>query len=775
MRSGTLVWVGMCVVGCLIASTVHANEELLRRNDKYYLGGGDRVVWAPPFPDHLDRLGFWDHACFMDYKIEPVFTITLLDESLQEIVPKLIDLTWVPSHATHVFQLSEYLQLTEQRALLPTDVLVSDLRFNNTSAKSKTLHVIVWTCQQLKQPLCTSNPEQIATMNSVHSFRNRISWEKNFNDQLTAGVALGSNRFATAAIVDASDGNIPRPVWKHTPFYEKMTNDGLPDEVHFNPYRHTDGLLYMALHYIIEIKPGSQENFTVYASIQSSESSAIDAFDLAPKSTSPVEFNRQEWERFFANVPEFHCSNPFIEKYYYYRWYGLHINRVNTHGEFNLPFPCIFEGVNAGWFRHQISNSAWVHMLETRWMHTPEIAQGSLKNFVYHQRPDGSFPGAIMSGRSEQPVGFYHANWGEAIRQLHRIHPNFEFLKDIYPALEKYVAYFDTKRDQENWHLYDVINQWETGQEFSSRYRFVDPHADDGRDFRMKGIDATTYIYELQTTLAWIANELGQGDDVKKWKAAAEQTRTAMLSRMWDPFTRIFTDVDPKTGKQSTVKAAVCFYPFLTDIVRKEHLAVINDHLLNPNEFWSTYPIPTLSFDDPLANAFGEWNDKRLNCPWNGRSWLMTTSHACDALARVALTMEPALKSKAADMLKNYISMLFLDGDLERPSSYEYYNSMNGRAPYFRGTDDYMHSWIVDLIIRYVAGLQPGDGNRIIVQPLPMGLTAFTLDNAIVKGRVIKIVWETTSTDPAVNGLFVYVDGKLASKSAQLTRVEIKL
>ena len=38
-------------------------------------GGGKMVLWAPEFPLWLDQPGFWDHACYLDYKVAPVFTV----------------------------------------------------------------------------------------------------------------------------------------------------------------------------------------------------------------------------------------------------------------------------------------------------------------------------------------------------------------------------------------------------------------------------------------------------------------------------------------------------------------------------------------------------------------------------------------------------------------------------------------------------------------------------------------------------------------------------
>jgi len=51
------------------------------------------------------------------------------------------------------------------------------------------------------------------------------------------------------------------------------------------------------------------------------------------------------------------------------------------------------------------------------------------------------------------------------------------------------------------------------------------------------------------------------------------------------------------------VKAAVCFYPYATDVTDASHTAGLARHLFNPREFWTPYPVPSSSADDPLFNA----------------------------------------------------------------------------------------------------------------------------------------------------------------------------
>ncbi len=52
----------------------------LARPDKWYLGAGDGLPWAPPFPAWLDAPGFWDEAHLFQYAVGPLFTVSFVHE-----------------------------------------------------------------------------------------------------------------------------------------------------------------------------------------------------------------------------------------------------------------------------------------------------------------------------------------------------------------------------------------------------------------------------------------------------------------------------------------------------------------------------------------------------------------------------------------------------------------------------------------------------------------------------------------------------------------------
>ena len=117
----------------------------------------------------------------------------------------------------------------------------------------------------------------------------------------------------------------------------------------------------------------------------------------------------------------------------------------------------------------------------------------------------------------------------------------------------------------------------------------------------------------------------------------------------------------------------------------------------------------------------------------------MSSSHVVEALAEAAINLDDSLRVRAAEMLRNFIRMTFIDRDVNRPTSYEYYNPLTGQAPFFRGTDDYMHSYVADLILRYVAGLRPNVDGSLTLDALPFGLKKISVDNVKVRGKTFSL------------------------------------
>ncbi len=62
------------------------------------------------------------------------------------------------------------------------------------------------------------------------------------------------------------------------------------------------------------------------------------------------------------------------------------------------------------------------------------------------------------------------------------------------------------------------------------------------------------------------------------------------------------------------------------------------------------------------------------------------------------------------------------------------YNPFTGKASHYRGVDDYQHSWVVELIVKYTAGIRPRD-DGVVVDPFPFDLENLHIDGVPVRGH----------------------------------------
>ena len=797
------------------AVSPRARIAALARDDKWFLGGLDGVVWAPPFPRWLHRPGFWDPVHVLQHEVGPGFSVALVgpdgrDNPLRratrgpggrELAPR----GWQPGRLDATWSDERDVLVDERRQVLPGGILESSWRVPREFEG----FLVGFTAQPAD-----------ATEGLGHTAAG-VGWTRTVSDRrgqdLVLRMELASSVSPAWRSIVVSEGH-GAPEWPHSPFAEdrvgapgtaatgragadhppviarnRAGSDALSDGGS-NPDERRSGWIWIAvalplagidensvptIRLMIRLRrdaarhsaprlstPPVRAPSTLPASeappgkapetpsgepakTLSGEPSETPAGEISGTSTgdpSPC----SAWESFFGGFPHFQCGDPYLDRYFDYRIYGLGLNRIE--GRWGpIRHPAIAEGPE--YFHVPIAYSAQCHMMEMRWRRGGREAWGSLLNFIDNQKPDGSFHGRLYPERLEG-TDFYHANWGDALLAVDDMHPDQAALARCYEGLSRYARWLTAARDPKGSGMFTVTNHFETGQEYMSRYMAVDEEADVAGwrpRLRLKGIDVTVYAHQLFRALGSVARRLERPGDEAEWRQLAGRCWRAIDERMWSSEARLFTDVDGRTGERTGVKAAVGFYPLLTGRVGGVRLDDLLDHLEDPATFGTRYPLPSSSVDDPRFSAEGIWRGKRRNCPWNGRVWPMTTSHVIEGLLRCWRGGSERAGMLAADMLKRFARMMFTDGDPARPNCFEHYNPHTGRACHFRGIDDYQHSWLLDLLARGFAGLHV-DASGIEVRPLPDGPALVSLGPVIARGRTLHVEVEPGRVCVAVDG-----------------------
>ncbi len=724
--------------------------EALERPDKWYLGGLDGVVWAPPFPTWLHKPGFWDPVHLMQYGVAPCFTVALLNADGNEVALTPDGAGGAPPFAWRPDRLRARWRTGTGSASPDAGIATEDRAVRHGGILESE-----WTLPgEVRDGFLVAFTAQPAESASGFAVTGRgVNWIRRVADragkQLAVGMEISGPRSPAWTRILPSEG-AGSPVWALSPFAEEPAanaghgaNDPAPHTTGIRevPQDGRTGWIWVAVAFRAPVATERHVlRMRLTPRLEESRASDPDTRHPKPDTRHPEPDARTPaptWESFFAGFPAFASSDPFLDRYFDYRIFGLGLNRIEGRWG-HVRHPAIAEGPE--YFHVPITYSAQCHMMEMRWRDGGREAWGSILNFLDNQKEDGSLHGRLYPNHLER-TDFYHANWGDAVLAVHRMHPGREALARCYQGLSRYARWLCRSRDPEESGMFTVVNHFETGQEYMSRYMAVDPEADVRGwqpRLQLKGIDVTVYAHQLFVALGTIARELGRVGDEAEWRRLATRSGDAITGRMWSPGAGLFTDVDGRTFERTGVKAAIGFYPMLTDLVDGARLDAMMDHLDDPATFGTRFPLPSSSVDDPRFSAEGIWRGKRRNCPWNGRVWPMTTSHVIEGLLRCWRRGNERAGELAADMIPRFVRMMFSDGDLERPNCFEHYNPDTGRACYHRGIDDYQHSWVLDLIARGIAGLRVGD-TGLEVRPLPHGLPHVSMGPVRTRGRDVSV------------------------------------
>ena len=713
---------------------------LLARADKWSLSATDGVAFAPPFPKWLDSPGFWDEASLHHYSFAPLFTVSALDSDGHEIAMRPVARRWTPAELTVDYRLANGMMASEVRTVQPGGVFASEWLVQGL--RHAPLHLVAWTAHD-----ATDLDRWSAGYDGAFVFHTMVYDERGEALPVRAELACYGETASWAGYLTARVPSAPQ--WNLTPFVEKWAGEGLPKEIRLEGPT-TDAMLFGAVHRALAVTTeGAWSTFAMRLTpMQLPQRAGAPAnppsvIIVVPTSEEPSHAatlggtSRRRWAERFAHAPHFSCSDPYLEHYYWYRWYGLWSNAIE-HDAGAIGAPAMREGTGA--LHTPSAFAAPANIRELRWLDSPVLARGVLRSIFAHQREDGSLPARIFADHRSQ-VGVAQANWGDAILALDAVWPDEAFLREMYAPLSRYADWLMLSRDAESSGMIDILAPREIGEQHSSRFEGVDPGG--ARDEltagkRLKGIDVTTYAYSLVRALETMAQRAGHPPDARRWRLARERIAIAVRARMWSAQDEMFSDVDPASGERTRVKTAHAFFPYATDLVGVRDLAGLERHLLDPGEFWTPFPVPVTSVDDPFFSAYGEWKGQRQSEPWNGRVWPAVNSSVMEALGAMATTHAPALREEAASFLLRFVRMMFHDGELGKPNSFEHYNPLTGQASVYRGLDDVQRGWVADHIVQYVMGIRARE-DGITVDPFPFALERAEIARVHVRGRVIGV------------------------------------
>ncbi|MBE6935908.1 MAG: hypothetical protein E7458_05330 [Ruminococcaceae bacterium] len=261
--------------------------------------------------------------------------------------------------------------------------------------------------------------------------------------------------------------------------------------------------------------------------------------------------------------------------------------------------------------------------------------------FLKYQREDGRLPGVIR----RKPEGIepayshlqglsfpYHAlNLYYWMRDENR-----EYLALLYDAFSRYDDWLWRTRDTDGDGCLELFTLFDTGEDNSSRF----PGAEGlywGEDAPPVGhgllpyesMDLMGYSFDTRMMLSEVSRLLENGEEVL-WRQKAGAVRQKIRDYLWREERDACYDRDCKNRFLDTLihnNLRVMYHgAFSQDMAER----FVRRHLMNPAEFWTPMPLPSIAANDPLFRNIRGNN-------WSGAAEGLTYQRAIRAMENYGL------------------------------------------------------------------------------------------------------------------------------------------
>ncbi len=236
-----------------------------------------------------------------------------------------------------------------------------------------------------------------------------------------------------------------------------------------------------------------------------------------------------------------------------------------------------------------------------------DIARANHDIFFAQQREDGYLPCYIWkdrsgSGQIQMVVPIAATAWETA-----QLTGDEAFLNRAYSACAKWDTWLATHRNTRGTGLCEMFCGADTGHDNSPRINdlpFLCPNESpaacaDHPVLPYLAPDLSATVFGGRVALSKMARQLGKTSEAREWEDKAEQIRLAILKHCFDPEDECFYDVD-RDDKFVKIRGDA------VTRVMGEHVMdqalfnrVYTRYIRNTNEFWTPYPLASVSISDP--------------------------------------------------------------------------------------------------------------------------------------------------------------------------------
>ena len=297
----------------------------------------------------------------------------------------------------------------------------------------------------------------------------------------------------------------------------------------------------------------------------------------------------------------------------------------------------------------------------------------------------------------------------EAVQAVAERGRGAEFINEVLPSVRRFYEWLHNVRNPFGDGLIRVVQPDETGLDHSPKWdelmniqdeehdswdrgwhSICDPYDKFNRDpkkmialnhFVVADVMVNVIYIENLRVLAELCLQVKDEAGAAIYIARAAKARDSLEELCWDETDGLYYDVNGKENQKLRVNTFTSLMPLLLADLAPKKVEALMAHLLNPDEYWAEFPIPSTAMNHPTYRP----ETVGGNLVWRGPTWINSNWYLARGLMRHG----------RVDLARVIANQSILA--MRKSGVREYYNPQNASG---RGAPDFSWSTILlDLVM----------------------------------------------------------------------------
>jgi len=297
----------------------------------------------------------------------------------------------------------------------------------------------------------------------------------------------------------------------------------------------------------------------------------------------------------------------------------------------------------------------------------------------------------------------------EAVQAVAQRGRGAEFINEVLPSVRRFYEWLHNVRNPFGDGLIRVVQPDETGLDHSPKWdelmniqdeehdswdrgwhSICDPYDKFNRDpkkmialnrFVVADVMVNVIYIENLRVLAELCLQVKDDAGAAIYIARAAKARDSLEELCWDETDGLYYDVNGKENQKLRVNTFTSLMPLLLADLAPKKVEALMAHLLNPDEYWAEFPIPSTAMNHPTYRP----ETVGGNLVWRGPTWINSNWYLARGLMRHG-------RVDLARVIANQSILAMRKSGIR-----EYYNPQNASG---RGAPDFSWSTILlDLVM----------------------------------------------------------------------------